>query len=78
MSDKYLSNIENARSIPSVDVLSRICNALNTTPNSILLGTINEGNSQLVDNTTELLKLLDENQILLVNNFIKWLAEQDM
>lgn len=38
LSDKYLSNIETARSIPSIDVLMRICKALNTTPDYILLG----------------------------------------
>lgn len=38
LSDKYLSNIENARSIPSIDVLLRICTVLETTPDYILLG----------------------------------------
>ena len=28
LSDKYLSNIETARSIPSIDVLMKICDAL--------------------------------------------------
>ena len=42
LSDKYLSNIETARSIPSIDVLMRICDALNTTPDCILLGAIKE------------------------------------
>ncbi|MBR2404340.1 MAG: helix-turn-helix transcriptional regulator [Clostridia bacterium] len=40
LSDKYLSNIETARSIPSIDVLMRICKALNTTPDHILLGAV--------------------------------------
>ena len=40
LSDKYLSNIETARSIPSIDVLMRICDALNITPDYLLVGAI--------------------------------------
>lgn len=39
INDKYLSCIETARAIPSLDVFLRICNALETTPDHILLGT---------------------------------------
>ena len=39
---KYLSCIETARSIPSVDVLMKLCDALETTPNQILLGSVCE------------------------------------
>ena len=39
LSDKYLSNIETARSIPSIDVLMKICNSLDTTPDYLLIGT---------------------------------------
>ena len=40
LSDKYLSNIETARSIPSIDVLMRICDVLNITPDYLLVGAI--------------------------------------
>ena len=36
INDKYLSVIENARSIPSLEVILRICKALGVTPNDIL------------------------------------------
>lgn len=39
LSDKYISNIERAYSIPSIEVVLRLCEALETTPNHILLGT---------------------------------------
>lgn len=35
---KYLSNIETARSIPSLEVFIRLCKALETTPDYILTG----------------------------------------
>ena len=37
---KYLSNIETARSIPSLEVFVRLCQALETTPDRILAGYI--------------------------------------
>lgn len=40
LSDKYISCIETGKSIPSIDVLMRICDALETTPDYLLLGTI--------------------------------------
>ena len=36
INDKYLSVIENERSIPSLEVILRICKALDVTPNDIL------------------------------------------
>lgn len=42
LSDKYISCIETAKSIPSIDVLVRICDALETTPDSLLLGAVND------------------------------------
>ena len=39
----YLSNIERAVSIPSLEVLMRICTALDTTPDALLLGTSSRG-----------------------------------
>mgnify|MGYP004664790557 FL=1 len=40
INDKYLSCIETARSIPSLEVFLRICTALETTPDHILLGSV--------------------------------------
>ena len=39
---KYLSNIETARSIPILEVFIRLCNALETTPDHILAGSISQ------------------------------------
>ena len=38
--DKYLSNIERAATILSVDVLMKLCSALDTTPDALLLGAV--------------------------------------
>lgn len=49
LSDKYISCIETAKSIPSIDVLMRICDALETTPDRILLGTAADTESESYD-----------------------------
>lgn len=45
LSDKYLSNIERATSVLSIDVLMKLCSALDTTPDALLLGTETEADS---------------------------------
>lgn len=40
INDKYLSCIETARSIPSLEVFLKLCTALETTPDHILLGSV--------------------------------------
>lgn len=73
LSDKYLSNIETARSIPSIDVLMRICKVLNTTPDYFLLGSVNTFNDTDMDNLIkEKAKDLSSEQKQFVCNFIEW------
>lgn len=42
INDKYLSCIERAHSIPSLEVFLRICEALSTTPDHILIGSVSD------------------------------------
>ena len=42
INDKYLSCIETTRSIPSLEVFLKLCTALETTPDHILLGTVRQ------------------------------------
>ncbi len=42
INDKYLSCIETARSKPSLEVFMKLCTALETTPDHILLGTVRQ------------------------------------
>ncbi len=39
LANNYISNIENNRSIPSIETLMKLCGALEITPNDLLLGT---------------------------------------
>lgn len=77
INDKYLSCIERATSIPSLDVLMRICFALKITPNELLIGATKRENEPWKD-TSELLQRLDEKQLSFAHNFLKWLSEQEI
>lgn len=75
LSDKYLSNIETARSIPSVDVLMRICSALKVTPDYLLLGCVNDYNNDDIINLKT--KDLTDSQRKFVCEFIDWYKQQN-
>lgn len=48
LSDKYLSNIERATTVISIDVLMRLCDTLDITPDSVLLGTTHKSDDTSV------------------------------
>ncbi len=77
LSDKYLSNIERATSVLSVDVLMKICNALDTTPDYILLGTATEiNNSDYQKYVCAKLNEMSEEKQKLALSLIDWLSNQ--
>lgn len=75
--EKYLSCIERATSIPSLEVLMRIARALDTTPNHLLLGSSHLGQEPWQD-TAELLRGLDPKQLDLAKSFLLWLSAQTL
>ena len=77
LSDKYLSNIERATSVPSIDVLMKLCDVLKTTPDHLLLGTSASPDSEAnLLHLQNLLSHLDEKQLRLAMGFIEWIATQ--
>lgn len=79
LSDKYLSNIERATSVLSVDVLMRICAALETTPDEILLGAVvdNEENDYLRSMTNRM-KQMSSQQARLALSLMDWILSQKL
>ena len=79
LSEKYLSNIERATSIPSMDVFMKLCAVLRTTPDKLLLGAESNdfiGNAgriaaMKVDNMTR-------NQQRLALSMLDWISEQKL
>lgn len=76
LSDKYLSGIERARSVPSIEVLMRICHALQTTPNAILLGTTDQNPSDFEHIIAQRLNGLAVEDLKFILSFIDWYKAQ--
>jgi len=77
LSDKYLSNIETARSIPSIDVLMRICDVLNVTPDYFLIGSQNfTQESDVLHILAGKLQYLDKEKQIFLCDFADLLIER--
>lgn len=74
---KYLSCIERATSIPSLEVIMRLALALDTTPDEFLVGTVRREDDAWRD-VAELLRGMDGRQLDLARSFLTWLLEQDL
>lgn len=79
LSDKYLSNIERATSVLSVDVLMRLCTALDTTPDELLLGTMEQdGERDLKKAVISKAEDMTASQLQLTLNFMDWVTAQQL
>ena len=77
LNDKYLSNIERAVSIPSIETLLRIARALDTSPEEFL--TDAEVSPALQDKRQAIerrLKDFDSSQLDLTDDFTRWVKDR--
>lgn len=73
---KYLSYVESGKTIPSIDALMKICAALETTPDHLLLGAVRSDSDD--EKIKEKIKMITgRKKIDLLSSFIDWLAEQE-
>lgn len=77
INDKYLSCIERATSIPSLEVVMRLALALETTPDSFLVSSIRYKDEAWQD-TAELLRNMNGKKLELANSFLTWLVDQNL
>lgn len=77
INDKYLSCIERATSIPSLEVIMKLALALDTTPDEFLTGTIRYESDEWRD-VAEMLRGMNAKQLKLAKSVLSWLAEQDI
>ena len=77
INDKYLSCIERATSIPSLEVVMRLALALDTTPDEFLTGTVRYDSDQWRD-VAEMLRTMFPKQLELAQSFLSWLGEQNI
>ena len=77
INDKYLSCIECATSIPSLEVIMKQALALDTTPDEFLAGTIRYESDEWRD-VAELMRGTSLGQLNLARSFFTWLSEQEL
>lgn len=77
INDKYLSCIERATSIPSLEVLMKLAIALDTTPDAFLTGTVRHSEDEWQD-VSRMLQGLDPEQLKLARSFLSWLTTQKL
>ena len=75
INDKYLSCIERATSIPSLEVVVRLALALDTTPDTFLIGAVCLESESWKD-VAHLLRDMNDRQLVLAKSFLVWLADQ--
>lgn len=77
INDKYLSCIERATSIPSLEVIMKLALALDTTPDEFLTGSVRYENDQWRD-VAELMRGMTQGQLALAKSFLTWLSDQKL
>lgn len=77
INDKYLSCIERATSIPSLEVIIKIALALDTTPDEFLMGSVRHESEEWRD-VAELLRGMDIKQLRFARSLLTWLSEQKL
>lgn len=77
INDKYLSCIERATSIPSLEVIMRLAAALDTTPDEFLTGSVRYEDDRWRE-SADMLRHMSQKQLDLAKSFLLWLREQDI
>lgn len=73
---KYISNLETGRSVPSLEVIMNICEALQTTPDYLLLGALNGENGITDKSLSERICRLSARNKKLVLGMIELLEDE--
>jgi len=71
ISSVYVSHIEVGSAKPSLEVLVKLCNALNTTPDLVLFDSLNESKGYIHNEIADLLKDCDNDELRLITELIK-------
>lgn len=77
INDKYLSCIERATSIPSLEVIMKLAMVLDTTPDEFLTGTVRYESDEWRD-VAELMRGMNKKQLTLAKSFLDWLSGQNI
>ena len=76
VTNNYISHIENCRSIPSLETVMKLCDALGVTPDTLLLGASTQSPGYLEAEIGRKLAGCTARERRLVNGFLDLLAAQ--
>lgn len=76
LTNNYISNIERSRSKPSIKTLVKICNALNVTPDYILMDSVFASKEYIVEEIAIKLKRCSKKNIQIISGIITLLLEE--
>lgn len=76
LSTKYISSIETANSIPSLDTLMRICSVLDVEPNYLLLGTDGSTQNQTLTDIIQYLKVCAPQKLDKILEYIEFVSQK--
>ena len=76
--NNYLSNVERATTVISIDVLMKICAALDTTPDALLLGAVADEENDYLLSMTNRLKQMSSQQARLTLSLMDWILSQKL
>ena len=76
--NNYLSNVERATTVISIDVLMKICAALDTTPDTLLLGAVVDEDNDYQLSVTNRLKQMSSQQARLTLSLMDWILSQKL
>ena len=76
LTNNYISNIENCRSIPSLETLMKLCGALEVTPNELLMGVAPKSSNYLNDDLAEHVADCTPREKRLIIRFIDMLKDE--
>ena len=74
ISNNHLSSIENGREHPSLDIFTDICNALNVTPDYLLLGCMHP--NDLPQNLADMLRLCEKQDLELIEHILTFFIQK--
>lgn len=75
INDKYLSCIERATSIPSLEVIMKLADALDTTPDMFLVGTVLHEDAEW-RNVAEILRGMTPKQLATAKSLLRWISQE--
>lgn len=76
--NNYLSNVERATTVISIDVLMKICAAPDTTPDALLLGAVVDEDNDYLRSVTNRVNQMSSRQARLALSLMDWILSQKL